>query len=69
MTKAISEMMDELDRLRAERDRLRGMLSDYLSAQPQCDCGEHSGCGMGAVRAKAKRLLGLQTTDAPLNHE
>lgn len=29
----------------------------YRNAKPQCDCGEHSGCGLAAARANADRII------------
>jgi hypothetical protein len=49
---------------------LRAALEGYLNAKPQCTCGEHSGCGMGAARAAALRALRMSEAPAEeMNHE
>jgi hypothetical protein len=33
------------------------LLRRYVSAQPQCDCSEHSGCEVAAVKFAARALI------------
>jgi hypothetical protein len=49
---------------------LRAAIEGYLNAQPQCTCGEHSGCGMGVARAAARKALRMSEAPAQeMNHE
>ena len=41
----------------AQVEKLRTALETYLAAKPQCECTEHSGCGMAAARAQARATL------------
>ena len=43
--------------LRAENERLSAALRAMLTAKPQCECSDASGCGMAAARAQARAAL------------
>ena len=43
--------------LMAAAPQLKEALEEYLSAKPQCECSDHSGCRMASARVKARAAL------------